>query len=66
MTWDRLQKALRSKTVWFGILIAALSAIQGFLMEVIMNPQQEAIVGFTLSIVIIVLRFMTTDSIDDK
>ena len=66
MTWDRLQKALKSKTVWFGILIAALSAIQGFLMEVIMNPKEEALIGFTLSIIIIVLRFMTEGSIDDK
>ena len=60
------KKALKSKTVWLGIILAALSALQGFVMDITMNPKIQAVLGFTLSVIIIILRFVTTGSIDDK
>ena len=66
MTLHRVIKALKSKTVWFGIIVAALSALQGFVTEIPMEPKAQAFLGFGLSVIIIVLRFITTGSIDDK
>lgn len=63
---DKLKKALKSKTVLFGILLAALSALQGFVLAVPMDPKTQAILGFVLSAIVIVLRFATNGSIDDK
>lgn len=63
---DKISKALKSKTVLFGIIVAALSALQGFVLAIPMEPQLQALGGFALSVIIIVLRFMTTGSIDDK
>lgn len=62
----RFKKALKSKTVLFGILIAALSALQGFVLAIDIDPRNQALIGFGLSTVIIVLRFLTNGSIDDK
>lgn len=63
---NKLKKALRSKTVIFGIVLAALSALQGFVLAVEMEPKTQALIGFALSVIIIILRFLTTSSIDDK
>lgn len=62
----RLRCALKSKTVIFGLIVAALSALQGFILAIEMDPAQQATIGFILSAIIIVLRFVTTGAIDDK
>lgn len=61
-----IRKALKSKTVWLGILVAVLSAIQGFIMAIPLDPLQQALIGLGLSILIILLRFVTHGSINDK
>lgn len=63
---ERLRKALKSKTVIFGIILAALSALQGFVLAIDLEPKAQALTGFALSAIIIVLRFLTNGSIDDK
>lgn len=63
---NKLRKALRSKTVLFGIVLAALSALQGFVLAIDIEPKTQALLGFLLSVIIIFLRFITTNSIDDK
>lgn len=62
----RLCKAYKSKTVIFGIILAALSALQGFVLAIDIDPAQQAIIGLILSIIIIVLRFVTNTDLDDK
>lgn len=62
----RLFKAYKSKTVIFGIILAALSALQGFVLAINIDPAQQAIIGLILSIIIIVLRFVTNTDLDDK
>ena len=62
----RLRRAWRSKTVVFGIILAALSALQGFVLAINIDPFQQAVIGFVLSAIVIVLRFVTTKDLDDK
>lgn len=62
----RLKNAWKSKTVVFGIIVAALSALQGFVLAINIDPAQQAMIGFVLSIIIIVLRFVTNTDLDDK
>lgn len=62
----RLLRAYKSKTVIFGIIVAALSALQGFVLAINIDPIHQALIGFILSIIIIVLRFVTTTDLDDK
>lgn len=62
----RLQNAWKSKTVIFAIIVAALSALQGFVLAINIDPRQQAVIGFVLSVIIIVLRFVTTTDLDDK
>ena len=61
-----LWKALKSKTVWLGIIIAALSSLQGYIEVLTLSAKNQAMAGFVISALIIVLRFMTTSSINDK
>lgn len=62
----RLRRAWRSKTIIFGIILAALSALQGFVLAIDIDPAQQAIIGFVISVVVIVLRFVTNTDLDDK
>lgn len=62
----RLLGAFRSKTVIFGLIVAALSALQGFVLVIPIDPLQQALIGFALSVIIIVLRFVTKVPLDDK
>lgn len=61
----RRKKPLRSKTIWFGIILAALSALQGFVVAINIDPLQQAIIGFALSAIIIILRFVTNEPIEE-
>lgn len=59
-------KALKSKTVWFAVIVGVLSVLQGFIFDIPVNPQYQALIGCVIAVIITVLRFVTTGSIDDK
>ena len=61
-----LKKALKSKTIWFGIIVAVLSVLQGFIFVLPFDPHWQALVGVLIAVVIVILRFLTHGSIDDK
>jgi hypothetical protein len=60
-----IKQALKSRTVQFGIAIACLSVLQGFV-GFIPSPTVQAIVGCFIASGIIVLRFMTTMPVSEK
>lgn len=62
----RRKTPLHSKTIWFGIILAALSALQGFVVAINIDPLQQAIIGFAISVIIIILRFVTNEPIEEK
>lgn len=61
-----LKQAMKSKTVQFGIVLACLSVIQGFVGYLPADPAIQAIVGCAIASAIVVLRFMTTMPVSEK
>jgi len=61
-----LKQALKSKTVQYGIAIASLSVLQGFVGFLPTNPAIQAIIGCGIASGIVVLRFITTMPLSEK
>ena len=57
---------LKSKTVWYAILIAVLSIVQGYIGLLPMTPVAQMIVGIVISVGIVILRLLTTQPIASK
>jgi len=57
---------LKSKTVWYAIIIAVLSIVQGYIGLLLMTPIAQMFVGIGISIGIVILRLVTTTSISGK
>ena len=57
---------LKSKTVWFAILVAVLSVLQGFLFLLPIQPLHQMLVGIVLAVCIVLLRLVTTEPVSQK
>jgi len=57
---------LKSKTVWYAIIIAVLSIVQGYIGLLPMTPVAQMFIGITISVGIVILRLLTTQPIGDK
>jgi hypothetical protein len=57
---------LKSKTVWYAIVIAVLSIVQGYIGLLPMTPVLQMFVGIGISVGIVILRLLTTQPIGDK
>jgi len=57
---------LKSKTVWYAIIIAILSIVQGYIGLLPMTPVAQMFVGITISVGIVILRLLTTQPISEK
>jgi hypothetical protein len=57
---------LKSKTVWYAIIIAILSIVQGYIGLLPMTPVAQMFVGIVISVGIVILRLLTTQPIGDK
>lgn len=62
----QLKQAFKSKTVQYGVAIAVLSVLQGFIGFLPTNPAIQAVLGCGIASGIVVLRFMTTMPVSDK
>lgn len=60
-----LKQALKSRTVQFGVAVAVLSVLQGFV-GFIPSPAVQAVVGCGIASGIVILRFMTTMPVSEK
>lgn len=58
--------ALKSKTVWYAIILAVLSIVQGNLAVFNLTPMTQMYVGMAVAAGIVVLRFLTTQPISEK
>ena len=61
-----VKQALKSRTVQYGIAIAMLSVLQGFVGFLPTNPAIQAVIGCGIAGGIVVLRFMTTMPVSEK
>ena len=57
---------LKSKTVWYAIIIAVLSIAQGYINLLPMTPVQQMFAGIAISVGIVILRLLTTQPISEK
>jgi hypothetical protein len=57
---------LKSKTVWYAIIIAVLSIVQGYIGLLPMTPVAQMAVGIVISVGIVILRLLTTQPISEK
>jgi hypothetical protein len=57
---------LKSKTVWYAIIIAVLSIVQGYIGLLPMTPVLQMFVGIGISVGIVILRLLTTQPIGAK
>ena len=57
---------LKSKTVWYAIIIAVLSIVQGYINLLPMTPVAQMFVGIAISVGIVILRLLTTPPIGAK
>ncbi len=57
---------LKSKTLWFAVIIAVLSVLQGFVFQLPLTPFWQAVVGMAIAVVVTVLRFVTTQPLSEK
>ena len=63
---DAIKQALRSKTIWFSILLAMLSVVQGYLTALPLTPIEQMYVGLAISAAVAVLRVVTTQPLVQK
>ena len=63
---DTLMGAFKSKTVWFGLIVAILSWVQSVLANSGLSPDQVGVVGTVIGALIVWLRSVTTTSLSDK
>jgi hypothetical protein len=57
---------LKSRTVWYAIIIAVLSIVQGYIGLLPMTPVLQMFVGIGISVGIVILRLLTTQPISEK
>ena len=63
---DAILQALKSKTVIFAILLAALSLAQGYVGLLPLSPVEQMYVGIAISVAVTVLRIVTTQPLAEK
>lgn len=64
---ETLKGALKSKTVWFGMTVAALSWLQQFVGTLEgLSPEQVSLIGTGIGSIVIWLRLVTNVSLTEK
>lgn len=63
---NTIKQALKSRTVLYGIAIAVLSILQGYVGFIPTSPWVQALIGCSIASGVVVLRFVTTQPISEK
>lgn len=61
-----LKPIFKSKTVWFSVLLAVLSVVQGYLHVLPLTPVNQMYAGLAIAAVVTVLRAVTTQPLKEK
>ena len=57
---------LKSRTVLFAIVVAVLSVLQGFVGLLPISHIGQMLIGLTIAVMVVILRFITTTPIGEK
>ena len=57
---------LKSRTVLFALALAVLSGLQGYVGLLPLPPIQQMYVGLAISVIVTILRIITTQPISEK
>lgn len=57
---------LKSKTVWFAIILAVLSILQAYVFLLPITPVQQMLVGVAIAVAVTLLRIVTTLPLSQK
>jgi hypothetical protein len=65
---NKLAGAVKSKTVWTGMLMAMAGVLQTNLevFQLFLTPQQQGILTISLGLIVVYLRFITDSPLEDK
>jgi len=63
---NTILQLLKSRTVLFALLLAVLSILQGYVFLLHISPVQQMFVGIGLSVIVTILRIITTQPISSK
>lgn len=61
-----LKAIFKSKTIWFSILLAVLSVIQGYIGLLPLTPLNQMYVGIGIAAAVVILRAVTTQPLSSK
>jgi hypothetical protein len=62
----KTKKPYTSKTLWFAVIIAVLSTLQGLVFAVPLSPLDQAVLGILLSVIVALLRIVTSQPLYDE
>jgi ABC-type branched-subunit amino acid transport system permease subunit len=57
---------LKSRTVWFAILLAVLSILQGYVGLLPLSQVGQMVVGIVIAVAVTLLRLITTKPVSEK
>jgi len=55
---EKLITLLKTKSVQWALVVAVLSVLQGFVMEFPLTPVHQMIAGVTISVIVVLLKFL--------
>ena len=55
---NKLITLIKTKSVQWALVVAVLSVLQGFVMEFPLTPMHQMIAGVTISIIVVLLKFL--------
>ena len=61
-----LLQLFKSKTVWFSIILAVLSILQGYVGLLPLDATGQMMVGVAIAVAVTLLRIITTQPINQK
>ena len=57
---------LKSRTMWFAVLLAVLSVVQGSIAQLALDPQAQMLIGIVVAAAVAVLRVLTTQPLSER
>jgi hypothetical protein len=58
-----MKRPVKSKTIWFSIIIMVLGIFNAFVVQVVVDPLQQMIILIILGLINIYLRFKTDQAL---